>query len=454
MIINENNIYQDIEPYLESLTFFSKLSNISNNLNQKYKQNNVNPNLPSKFESINEFIEYFKKKIIIDKKKDDDNEKEKKLYQENPQIIFSFFLDELHKIFKNNIKEEVNNQKIKEIEYNSIKAYNLFNEFIKKENSYISDLFFGEKEIIKYCNHCQNYYYIYKYLKYINLDLKQIEGIVSLEEIVNDIQNHYFCNLYCKKCLSGQKFLNTVKIKKKPEILIIIFYNHHKNEKIDFPINIYNKCYKLICAEVGIDKSEDNSFFISKICKKKKNNYKLLFKKDEAMFNLIKINKQKYLDEKAIKGKIPYVLFYKKIKEDTNEKDNSENEMSENIMIRITTLEGDSKYDKNNQIQFNLLNRKNINDDEEKNSINNIEIETVKKSITLFFRLVNDNKELNIDVEDSDKFINIIGILKSHYKLSENFINENNFIFNNEKIDFQKTPKELGIGPKSIIIIK
>lgn len=172
------------------------------------------------------------------------------------------------------------------------------------------------------------------------------------------------------------------------------------------------------------------------------------------MFNLIKINKQKYLDEKAIKGKIPYVLFYKKIKEDTNEKDNSENEMSENIMIRITTLEGDSKYDKNNQIQFNLLNRKNINDDEEKNSINNIEIETVKKSITLFFRLVNDNKELNIDVEDSDKFINIIGILKSHYKLSENFINENNFIFNNEKIDFQKTPKELGIGPKSIIIIK
>ena len=60
-LFNDN---QKIEPYLEALSFFTKIKSISNHFSQKYKQNNTNPNLPREYNSINDFIEDFIKDYI------------------------------------------------------------------------------------------------------------------------------------------------------------------------------------------------------------------------------------------------------------------------------------------------------------------------------------------------------------------------------------------------------
>ena len=186
--VNDINDNQKIEPYLEALSFFTKIKSISNHFSQKYKQNNTNPNIPREYNSINDFIEDFIKDYISIKEGEEKNELEaKKLLQKNPEKIFNFLLNELHKIFKDKKDDEDNKTKIKAVEYDSQVSYNLFEEFRKKDRSEISDLFFGEKKIVKHCNNCNLTQYIFKYLKYINIDIKKCENQFDLKHCLKGI---------------------------------------------------------------------------------------------------------------------------------------------------------------------------------------------------------------------------------------------------------------------------
>ena len=136
---------EDIISYLNALSFFAKIKTISDY------------NLPY-YNSIEHFIKYFKK-YNINPQKEDDYQKisEKEYLRNNPHKIFSFFLDELHKVFKDvedSDNDNENKQKIKAVEYDSQAAKKLFMDYMEEDKSYISETFFGCKKIIKLCKNC------------------------------------------------------------------------------------------------------------------------------------------------------------------------------------------------------------------------------------------------------------------------------------------------------------
>ena len=483
--VNDINVNQKIKPYLEALSFFTKIKSISNHFSQKYKQNNTNPNLPREYNSINDFIFDFKNDYISIKEGEEKNELEaKKLLQKNPEKIFNFLLNELHKIFKDKKDDEDNKTKIKAVEYDSQVSYNLFDEFRKKDRSEISDLFFGEKKIIKHCNNCNLTQYIFKYLKYINIDIKKCENQFDLKHCLKGIEYKYDTKLFCQMCSSTQDFNIKLSIVKKPEILIIVVSNYHNSTKVDIPLFIYRNCYKLICV---VTKENENNSFLHLIdmfgcfnkCKKNNTNYKIYYDGDEVMINIKGDNSINLINknENEIKEGNPYVLFYKKIQEDINDmkKLNDDYESSANILIsnmddkktdidyndnlqnnnnpkiRNLSIKNDinnvyiKKNKKNNNKQINNINNYEYNDDDNmNNNINNY-----KNIITLHFNFQNE-KQLYIDVDECETFSNIIKEFNKNYK-DQLIINEDTLFFNNNPIDCKKSPKELGIGNNSHI---
>ena len=225
--IFENHICKSIEPYLEALSFFTKIKKISNAFSQKYLNNNSNPNLPY-LKTINDFIDYFKENNIYTKDEDDPQKISEKLYlRNNPHKIFCFLLDELHKIFKDrNDNIDDNRDKIKAVEYDSQAAKQLFSDFMNHDKSYITELFFGQKIIIKYCKSCNLTQYIYKYIKVIPLTIsssQDIEDKLELKTLFSIIEKKFTDKYFCSMCSSKQDFNVIIKIKQKPKILIIIF---------------------------------------------------------------------------------------------------------------------------------------------------------------------------------------------------------------------------------------
>ena len=91
--------------------------------------------------------------------------------------------------------------------------------------------------------------YIYKYLKYIPLDIKNISNDINLNVCLKGIEYIIDKKCFCQMCSSTQDFNINLKIIKKPEILIILILNHNKNGKINIPIYLYRNSYKLICVE-------------------------------------------------------------------------------------------------------------------------------------------------------------------------------------------------------------
>ena len=481
--VNYNNDYmQGIEPYLESLKFFTKLTEISNKFKRNYMKNNKNPNLPSEFKSIDDFIEYFKNHNILLNEKEGDNfkEKDKISFEENPHIILDFLLNQLHKIFKINSNEEDYNPRIKAAEYDQNKAHISFKEFIQNDKSLISDLFFGEKLIQKYCKNCQLEQYIYKYLKFIKLDLKSIESNINieLEELLEEKQKKSEENYFCSMCSSNQNSRIKITINEYPKILIIIIINPHDPVRITFPQKIFKEKYELIAAEVNIIENISSNVFIEILqCfrdifsfRKDKKKYNLFFKKDINILNLDNENKEKVLNDTVHKCYKPYVLFYRKMKEKKERNHLSEEyDLSENNMI---VDENNKNTDIGNSLK-NSINKGNINsfENNRKNNIkkkNEIAMDNISnisnnnfyddssknKVITLYFYFIDNEKELYIDVNENEKLENIIENLIKNYKLSQNFLYEYHFSFNNMEIDFQKSPKQLGIISESKIFVK
>ncbi len=484
---NTNNITQSIEPYYEALSFFTKFSTISKQFSKKYKENNTNPNLPEEYNSIDQFIQEFKEKKNIKDYKGDE------FYIKNPHKLYYFFLRELHKIFKSKSEDDDEDNLIEgPVELDVKRALNKFKKSIQKDNSEISDLFFGEKLIKKKCFNCNLENYKYLYLKFIYIDLSKIEKMVKIEELLEKLQIDGKKTLFCEFCQREQKFAYSIKIIKYPEIMVIIFYNHHKNVIVDFPLYIKNNEYQLICASVK-EYNYNKSIFdkIINICKKKID-YKLLFDKNNKDFHFEENEKINILDKNSIKNQIPYVLFYKKVQEKKVKKNSDLYDLSENNLMtqqrenlndleninnnnekktEIEDLQSKDNFIKNknnvsnNSIFKNSINRsmnKNINNNNNINTNNNINnINNINKSINnieicLYFQIIENMKEFYIEVNENEIFENIIKKLIMKYKNYnpdiENMINNSKFMFNNIEIsDFSKSAKELKLFNKCYI---
>ena len=445
---------ENIYPYLEALSFFTNLI-ISESFSFNYANNNKNKKLPTNFNTLKNFIDYFIINNIYIKGENDPLLKEKIYLKENPEKIFYFLLNELHKIFKSN-NDEVEN-KIIAVEYDYQKALKSFIEFEKNDSSYISDLFFGRKLIIKYCKNCKMTQYINKYLKIINLNVKNINSECTIEQLYSSLQKKFEKEALCEMCSSEQKIDFTIKIKKKPKILIFIITNNKKGIKINFPYYIFNKCYKLI--SVCIENNNKNIF--GKLCKFRKKKYKIYYNKNSS--KLINNNKNDFINENNLPKGNPYVLFYEKLKNDKieieslDEYDFTDMDLISkgNKLALFDTIPENKNSNKkivNTNKKYNIIHKSN-------NKINNIDNQSFsnenliqnKKDICLYFKFKENEKELFIDTDDCQIFFNIIEKLKEKYELNDESINENKIYYKNKKIDCQKTPKQLYIKDGSYI---
>ena len=125
---NKNEDIEDITPYIEALSFFENINEITNNDFPKIDILGNNP--------MRKFIKDFRNYVEINKNDTAIERGEKEYIQKSPQKIFYFFLDELHKLFKDN-KDD--NKIIKAPEYDRKKAIQYFREFRDKDKSIISD---------------------------------------------------------------------------------------------------------------------------------------------------------------------------------------------------------------------------------------------------------------------------------------------------------------------------
>ena len=455
---NKNEDIEDITPYIEALSFFENINEIINNFPNNYNLGN-NP--------MKKFIEYFRKYIEINKNDDSNQREEKEYIQKSPQKIFYFFLDELHKLFKNNIDD---NKIIKAPEYDREKAIQYFREFSEKDKSIISDLFFGNKLIIKKCTNCNMTQYDCRYLKVIPLDIINLRGELKLEEnLYKSIISTDKRNLFCQMCSSTKEFKVKIVSNFKPKYLIIIISHYQPRTTVNIPYSIFNGSYILISAEVECNnKSTTNSFCNFFKCKNEKK-YQFFYNKE--LIKLNSGNRQNTLSHNQLPNGNPYVLFYKK---SSNYQEGSDSEddlkMTE---LDINPTQNDKtadiiNYEKNyNNRQLELNNRNPIvsKTTNPSNSLINNNFSSVGnhpdpdsnekltddiKKITLIFQL--NEKELYIDTDDCQPFGNIIAALIDQYKLNKNDFNENDLYYCNKKIKYNETPRDLGIDEEKAYI--
>ena len=435
---NDIKISNKQNPYLEALSIFGKIKFITEEFPIKLKEKEKEIiDLPPNIESIKDFIEYFKNNY--DKSKDGSEIKNQKFVQ-NPQKIFYFFLGQLHLIFNPNINgnDEQYYERTHAPEYSASGAKLLFNRIYEKDQSKIKDIFYGQKLIIIHCNDCSSTNYLFKYLKLLPLNLGKIDGEIKLLDLIESLENKNNndiipCSMCNKKCCNI-----TLKLAKKPKILIILFFNHKQNIKIDVPNYLYKKSYKLIYAEIKFN-----------------NALRKYYDKEEKDFILN--NDDNKIDMKLINKGEPFVLFYKREKEELDKTIDFEKDDIDESLI--------SNYNKgtesNDQLNYNNNNYNNINNNiNNNNKINNNNYNknndiVRKQDISLYFKFSQNKKEIFLDTDDCKTFSDIIIQLQTKYSWASSFISQKTKFFCNEKeIKLNKTPRELKVINESKIIIK
>ena len=257
-----------------------------------------------------------------------------------------FILEKLHKELKksNNIIISNNNQILNQYDKNLAFNY-FFNEF-KKEESIISDLFFGFNETTTECLNCKKIYnssnlnnpicYNYNIFNNLEFPLEEIKITKNNAMQHNNINNNILsldeCFLYnqkresltgdnrnyCNICQQLYDSIYTSKIFISPYILIIILDRGKGNindiklnfsEIIDITQFVLKKdspklIYNLYGVISHIVQSGPNLHFVAS-CKSPIDNK--WYKYDDASVNPIK-----NLQKEVIEFGIPYVLFYQK----------------------------------------------------------------------------------------------------------------------------------------------
>ena len=455
---NKNDGVEDITPYIEALSFFENINEITNNDFPKIDILGNNP--------MRKFIKDFRNYVEINKNDNAIERGEKEYIQKSPQKIFYFFLDELHKLFKDN-KDD--NKIIKAPEYDRKKAIQYFREFRDKDKSIISDLFFGTKLIIKNCRYCNMTQYDCRYLKVIPLDIINLRGKLQLEleeHLYKTIISTNQRDLFCQMCSNTKEFNVKIGPIFKPKYLIIIISHYQPGTEVKIPYHIFNGSYYLVSAEVGCDNKGTTGLFGNPLKSKNKKNYKFFYNNKEFI-ELNSGNRQNAFDRSHLPKGNPYVLFYKKSPNYQEGADSEDN--FEITQMDINPTQNDKtadiiNYEKNNnnsQFEINKLNNRNqiaSKTTNPSNSLINNNFSSVGnqpdpdsnekltdsiKKITLIFKL--NDKEFEIETDDCQPFKNIIAKLIDQYKLNKNDIFENDIYYCNKKIKFNETPRDLGI---------
>ena len=419
---NKNSEKYDINPYLESFSFFKDNAQLKQkflNLNGSVQNDKLTEDFYSNY--IQEFIHNIKLNIIESSEKD----KQINIFQTKPKIIFDCLLNELHKIFGG---KEIYATKIKSKELNKENANNIFKKFKENDKSYISDNFFGVKLIEKKCNECNMTQYTYKYLKTIPIKVSDIKDdtILDIEKYLKKIQRKFPSEDFCTMCSSKRKLNVRIKIVNFPKILILVFYG---KAKFKIKNTIKHGEYELIAAEI---KNKNN--FIDII-----NYFGLNYK------NYQYVNKETNKEiEDSLEEEIPVVLFYKR-REQMILDDDSGNSSKDSFCTSDKSTENNDTQD----IEINNNHKKSSPKIKEKN--NNIK---TKKNINLIFKLSKSEKEYNIKVSNCYSFSKITEDLKKQYKdFDKNKIDLNKIMFNNKQISMNKNPVDYNIKEGNKIMI-
>ena len=419
---NKNSEKYDINPYLESFSFFKDNAQLKQkflNLNSSVQNDKLTEDFYSNY--IQEFIHNIKLNIIESSEKD----KQINIFQTKPKIIFDCLLNELHKIFGG---KEIYATKIKSKELNKENANNIFKKFKENDKSYISDNFFGVKLIEKKCNECNMTQYTYKYLKTIPIKVSDIKDdtILDIEKYLKKIQRKFPSEDFCTMCSSKRKLNVRIKIVNFPKILILVFYG---KAKFKIKNTIKHGEYELIAAEI---KNKNN--FIDII-----NYFGLNYK------NYQYVNKETNKEiEDSLEEEIPVVLFYKR-REQMILDDDSGNSSKDSFCTSDKSTENNDTQD----IEINNNHKKSSPKIKEKN--NNIK---TKKNINLIFKLSKSEKEYNIKVSNCHSFSKITEDLKKQYKdFDKNKIDLNKIMFNNKQISMNKNPVDYNIKEGNKIMI-
>ena len=419
---NKNSEKYDINPYLESFSFFKDNAQLKQkflNLNGSVQNNKLTEDFYSNY--IQEFIHNIKLNIIESSEKD----KQINIFQTKPKIIFDCLLNELHKIFGG---KEIYATKIKSKELNKENANNIFKKFKENDKSYISDNFFGVKLIEKKCNECNMTQYTYKYLKTIPIKVSDIKDdtILDIEKYLKKIQRKFPSEDFCTMCSSKRKLNVRIKIVNFPKILILVFYG---KAKFKIKNTIKHGEYELIAAEI---KNKNN--FIDII-----NYFGLNYK------NYQYVNKETNKEiEDSLEEEIPVVLFYKR-REQMILDDDSGNSSKDSFCTSDKSTENNDTQD----IEINNNHKKSSPKIKEKN--NNIK---TKKNINLIFKLSKSEKEYNIKVSNCYSFSKITEDLKKQYKdFDKNKIDLNKIMFNNKQISMNKNPVDYNMKEGNKIMI-
>ena len=194
-------------------------------------------------------------------------------------------------------------------ESNKIENYskeNQLNEIIKKfkeeNNSIISKLFYGLKEIKYICSKCSNSKLLYETHIYISLDMNYYS---NNNITINDCISFYMNNNNSNCLICSNKNINKIsKFIILPQILIIDFNNiENKKIKIEEIIELEEKKYELI-SFIIVNKIENNIEYNSY---SKDNNNWYEYKENN------KIKLENKIDE-IINESNPSTIFYKLIK--------------------------------------------------------------------------------------------------------------------------------------------
>ena len=419
---NKNSEKYDINPYLESFSFFKDNAQLKQkflNLNGSVQNDKLTEDFYSNY--IQEFIHNIKLNIIESSEKD----KQINIFQTKPKIIFDCLLNELHKIFGG---KEIYATKIKSKELNKENANNIFKKFKENDKSYISDNFFGVKLIEKKCNECNMTQYTYKYLKTIPIKVSDVKDdtILDIEKYLKKIQRKFPSEDFCTMCSSKRKLNVRIKIVNFPKILILVFYG---KAKFKIKNTIKHGEYELIAAEI---KNKNN--FIDII-----NYFGLNYK------NYQYVNKETNKEiEDSLEEEIPVVLFYKR-REQMILDDDSGNSSKDSFCTSDKSTENNDTQD----IEINNNHKKSSPKIKEKN--NNIK---TKKNINLIFKLSKSEKEYNIKVSNCYSFSKITEDLKKQYKdFDKNKIDLNKIMFNNKQISMNKNPVDYNMKEGNKIMI-
>ena len=328
-----NSILQCLSNTSRLTNFFLEKRNIMKNYDEEeYELSKSYLMLIEKLWNANKNIEYNPynfKNIIISYDKSF-----KKSNSEKIKDFIDFILDHLHQELKNKDANKMNEINVIQEDFNKESIFNNFIENINKENSIISELFFGILETSYDCLECNDgiIYYKYDILKYIIFPLEKIKNAINsnnnkitIDDCFNTIYNNNSFieeqNNYCYSCKKPTRCNYYLKLLKLPNILIIIlkrdinkmyptefvFYNdinimENKYENNNSQ-NIFYELYGVVTCTNYIEPSEQH--FVS-FCKSSINNKWYKYDDKEVSDSINDIQKD------IMEYKTPIILFYKK----------------------------------------------------------------------------------------------------------------------------------------------